>query len=208
MANSIANNMSIGLVPRLDYNTYKQSGGTDLLSGQLADDAISSSTGVGMAEAGKTGAAAFLAISEGPQAVGTLAAATISAGVGAWGTGIAATAAINIVENTALQRSGEGASQDEKKVAGPELQSARKDFNAVRSELWGNEAKANRANYLPENVTRMEKGKPPLGSDGAPTELHHGTPLSKKSSGGVSEARVLRTESDSSRVHANGRTLC
>ncbi len=46
-------------------------------------------------------------------------------------------------------------------------------FNAERKAFWKAEAKTNPENYSAENLARMEKGKPPIGPDGHPIELHH-----------------------------------
>jgi RHS repeat-associated protein len=46
-------------------------------------------------------------------------------------------------------------------------------FSAERKAFWKAEAKANPEKYSAENLARMDKGKPPIGSDGHPMELHH-----------------------------------
>lgn len=46
-------------------------------------------------------------------------------------------------------------------------------FRAERETFWKTEAKNNSGKYSPENLERMKEGKPPIGSDGYPVELHH-----------------------------------
>jgi hypothetical protein len=54
----------------------------------------------------------------------------------------------------------------------------RKEFRNERETFWKEEAKKSSGDYTPENLKRLEEGKPPIGSDGFPMELHHlnGTP--------------------------------
>ena len=51
-------------------------------------------------------------------------------------------------------------------------------FQAERKAYWKDEAAANSGKYSQENLERMKAGKPPIGPDGHPIELHHldGTP--------------------------------
>jgi len=65
------------------------------------------------------------------------------------------------------------------RVSGDALKAARAEFDRVRPQFWKNEAASNSGRYSAENVNRMKQGKPPIGSDGHPMELHHGTPLSE-----------------------------
>ncbi len=46
-------------------------------------------------------------------------------------------------------------------------------FRAEREAFWKAEAKNNPQQYTPENLARMEEGRPPIGPDGYPMELHH-----------------------------------
>jgi hypothetical protein len=54
----------------------------------------------------------------------------------------------------------------------------RKEFRRDREAFWREEARKSSGDYTPENLRRMQDGKPPIGSDGFPMELHHveGTP--------------------------------
>ena len=49
----------------------------------------------------------------------------------------------------------------------------RKSFRAEREAFWQNQAVSSSDSFTPENLARMRKGKPPIGSDGHPMELHH-----------------------------------
>jgi hypothetical protein len=49
----------------------------------------------------------------------------------------------------------------------------RNAFNSQRRAYWQAEAKNNPSKYTPADLARMAEGKPPIGSDGFPTELHH-----------------------------------
>lgn len=67
-----------------------------------------------------------------------------------------------------------------RRVTSEALTAARREFNAVtRPAFWKQEAARNAANYSPENLRRMAKGKAPIGPDGNPMELHHKKPLSQ-----------------------------
>lgn len=65
----------------------------------------------------------------------------------------------------------------------------RAQFGAVRRDYWRNEAANNAAGYSSENLERMERGRAPIGDDGAPMELHHVVPLSQ---GGTNDASNLK----------------
>lgn len=65
----------------------------------------------------------------------------------------------------------------------------RNAFKKERETYWKNEAQNNPSQYSEENLERMANGKPPIGSDGYPMELHH---VNRTSSGGT-EA-MTRTE--------------
>ncbi|MFL5348076.1 MAG: HNH endonuclease signature motif containing protein [Hyalangium sp.] len=65
------------------------------------------------------------------------------------------------------------------RVSGDELAKLRREFEAVKSRFWKNEAAVNPGAYSPENLARMRAGKPPIGPDGYPMELHHKVPLAE-----------------------------
>ena len=46
-------------------------------------------------------------------------------------------------------------------------------FAKERAAFWKQEAQDNGSKYSDANIGRMEKGKPPIGPDGHPTELDH-----------------------------------
>ncbi|WP_375769347.1 HNH endonuclease signature motif containing protein [Archangium gephyra] len=72
-----------------------------------------------------------------------------------------------------------GGSGGGRRVSGEELEKLRKEFEAVKSKFWKHEAEARPGTYSPENLARMKQGKPPIGSDGFPMELHHKVPLAE-----------------------------
>ncbi|WP_306818569.1 HNH endonuclease signature motif containing protein [Archangium lipolyticum] len=78
-----------------------------------------------------------------------------------------------------LYQTGTGGGGGGKRVSGDELEKLRKEFEAVKSKFWKHEAEARPGVYSPENVARMKQGKPPIGSDGFPMELHHKVPLAE-----------------------------
>lgn len=49
----------------------------------------------------------------------------------------------------------------------------------MRPQAWKDEARLNPGSWSPEQLERMEKGRPPVGDDGFPMEIHHRTPLSQ-----------------------------
>jgi len=49
----------------------------------------------------------------------------------------------------------------------------RNAFSKTRSEYWRNEANQNSSNYSSSDLARMNQGKPPIGNDNKPMELHH-----------------------------------
>ncbi len=73
-------------------------------------------------------------------------------------------------------------------VTGDALAQARIDFVAVRAQYWKSEAATNPGAYSAENLARMKQGKPPIGEDGYPVELHHDPPLSQ---GGTNDPATL-----------------
>ena len=46
-------------------------------------------------------------------------------------------------------------------------------FKKEREAFWKAEANANPGKYTPDDLAKMQKGKPPTGADGHPIELHH-----------------------------------
>jgi hypothetical protein len=72
-----------------------------------------------------------------------------------------------------------GGSGGGKRVSGAELEKLRKEFEAVKPKFWKHEAATRPGAYSPENIARMKQGKPPIGSDGFPMELHHQVPLAE-----------------------------
>ncbi|HZH15126.1 MAG TPA: HNH endonuclease signature motif containing protein [Archangium sp.] len=72
-----------------------------------------------------------------------------------------------------------GGSGGGKRVSGEELEKLRKEFEAVKSKFWKHEAEVRPGPYSPGNIARMKQGKPPIGSDGFPMELHHKVPLAE-----------------------------
>ncbi|HYO58062.1 HNH endonuclease signature motif containing protein [Archangium sp.] len=66
-----------------------------------------------------------------------------------------------------------------KRVSVEELEKLRKEFEVVKPKFWKHEAAARPGAYSPENIARMKRGKPPIGSDGFPMELHHKVPLAE-----------------------------
>ena len=84
----------------------------------------------------------------------------------------------------------------EVRVTGGALEKLRKAFDTVvRPDFWKNEAEANADAYSSENLARMKLGKPPIGSDGYPMELHHIVPLER---GGTNDVLnlVAKTRTD------------
>ena len=79
---------------------------------------------------------------------------------------------------------GQAASLVERKAAGKLLKVCdkavnkaskidRAAFKAEREAFWKSEAKNNPTKYTSNDIDRMNGGKPPIGSDGYPVELHH-----------------------------------
>jgi hypothetical protein len=65
------------------------------------------------------------------------------------------------------------------RISGDDLVKLRREFEAVKSRFWKNEAANNPGAYSPENLARMRSGKPPIGPDGYPMELHHKVSLAE-----------------------------
>jgi hypothetical protein len=78
-----------------------------------------------------------------------------------------------------LYQTGTGRGGGGKRISGEELEKLRKEFEAVKSKFWKHEAEAHPGVYSSENIARMKQGKPPIGSDGFPMELHHKVPLAE-----------------------------
>ncbi len=72
-----------------------------------------------------------------------------------------------------------GGSGGGKRVSGEELEKLRKEFEAIKPKFWKQEAAAHPSAYSAENIARMKQGKPPIGGDGFPMELHHKVPLAE-----------------------------
>ncbi len=72
-----------------------------------------------------------------------------------------------------------GGSGGGRRISGEELERLRKEFDAVKPRFWKHEASTRLGAYSPENIVRMKQGKPPIGSDGFPMELHHKVPLAE-----------------------------
>ena len=65
-------------------------------------------------------------------------------------------------------------------VTEEELRAKREEFErTVRPEYWKKEAQDNPGKYSESDLERMRQGRPPIGSDGHPMELHHKVPLKK-----------------------------
>jgi hypothetical protein len=77
-----------------------------------------------------------------------------------------------------------------------QVEKLRKEFDrSVRPKFWKNEAASNSRLYTPENLERMRKGRPPIGKDGYPMELHHKNPLAKGGTNDISNIEPMtRTE--------------
>jgi hypothetical protein len=93
---------------------------------------------------------------------------------------------------TAVSGSGsESAHQPPSRVSGEELSKLRREFEAIKSKFWKNEAATNERAYSTENIARMRKGKPPIGPDGHPLELHHQKPLAEGGSNSFDNLEIL-----------------
>ena len=65
------------------------------------------------------------------------------------------------------------------RISGDVLAAARREFEAVKPRFWRNEASTNPGAWSADDLARMQTGKPPIGSDGFPMELHHRKPLAE-----------------------------
>jgi len=77
------------------------------------------------------------------------------------------------------------------RVSGEELSKLRREFEATKSKFWKSEAATNERAYSTENVARMRNGKPPIGPDGHPLELHHKKPLAEGGSNSFDNLEIL-----------------
>jgi hypothetical protein len=66
-----------------------------------------------------------------------------------------------------------------KRISGAELEKLRQEFETAKSKFWKHEASNRPDTYSPENLARMKQGRPPIGADGFPMELHHKVPLAE-----------------------------
>lgn len=89
------------------------------------------------------------------------------------------TLAPTAVAMAAMESGGGDAPPRSPRVSGEPLAKLRRDFEAVKARFWKNEAEVNPGAYSPENLARMRNGKPPIGSDGYPMELHHKVSLAE-----------------------------
>jgi hypothetical protein len=88
-----------------------------------------------------------------------------------------------------------GGSGGGNRVSGEELEKLRKEFEATKSKFWKHEAGSRPSAYSPEDLARMKQGKPPVGSDGFPMELHHKVPLAEGGTNAFENlAPLTRTE--------------
>lgn len=72
----------------------------------------------------------------------------------------------------------------------------RAEFDGVvRPAFWRAQARNNSASYSESNVSRMVKGKAPIGADGYPMELHHKIPLAKGGSNAFDNLEI-KTRTD------------
>jgi RHS repeat-associated protein len=121
----------------------------------------------------------------GPVSATAIAKATVVAvgGVANMGGGIAGLA-------QALSTGG-GSTQGSVRVTGAKLKELRTEFQRVKSQFWKHEAASNTSKYTPENLARMQKGKPPIGPDGHPMELHHIRPLTEGGTNDFSNLQIM-----------------
>jgi hypothetical protein len=68
----------------------------------------------------------------------------------------------------------------------------RKEFESkVKPAYWKEKARSNPAGYSPDDLAKMRRGKPPMGSDGHPMELHHNQSLENMGSNDFSNLREM-----------------
>jgi len=89
------------------------------------------------------------------------------------------TLAPTAVAMAALEPGSGSAPPPASRVSGDQLAKLRREFEAVKARFWKNEAEVNAGAYSTENLARMRNGKPPIGPDGHPMELHHKVPLAE-----------------------------
>jgi RHS repeat-associated protein len=65
------------------------------------------------------------------------------------------------------------------RVSGDALKAARKEFEKVKPGFWKDQATTNPGAWSAKDLDRMKRGRPPIGADGHPMELHHRVPLAQ-----------------------------
>lgn len=71
----------------------------------------------------------------------------------------------------------------------------RREFKPAKEAYSRSQATGNPGAYGPDDLARMNAGKPPIGGDGFPLEIHHRTPLARGGTNDVDNFEVLtRTE--------------
>lgn len=96
-------------------------------------------------------------------------------------------------EETVSEKTDEANTDPGTETDDPEqLKQKRKEFETVtRPEYWKKKAAESPGGYSESDLERMRNGKPPIGSDGNPMELHHKTPLSRGGSNDVSNLEEM-----------------
>jgi RHS repeat-associated protein len=134
---------------------------------EVAGDAISVLPGVGVAGDAISTAGAALQGDWGGVAIG--AAAVILPGLGSGEVKAVKAAAEEGLERVAKESLESGATRIGRRTS----QIDRKAFAKERAAYWKNEAQNAPGKYSKEDLAKMQKGRPPLGPDGFPMELHH-----------------------------------
>jgi hypothetical protein len=81
------------------------------------------------------------------------------------------------------------------RVTGGALKMLRQNFNTVKPKFWKREAATRPGAHSAENLVRMQEGKPPIGADGYPMELHHKIPIAEGGTNAFDNLRMMtRTE--------------
>jgi hypothetical protein len=86
---------------------------------------------------------------------------------------------------------GGGSTQGPGRVTGAKLKELRTEFQRVKSQFWKHEAASNAGKYTPDNLARMQKGKPPIGQDGHSMELHHIQPLTEGGTNSFDNLQIM-----------------
>jgi titin len=104
-----------------------------------------------------------------------------------------ATAGVLLYSESADEATDEAATGDGTTTTSQDsLAARRQEFdNVTRPTYWKNEAKNNPGGYSQQDLTRMVKGRAPVGSDGFPLELHHVVPLEKGGTNELSNLQVM-----------------